>query len=165
MNNKNNEKKYSFQPVRGGDRPHHSPYGSATGKPAPDHTGIQRFSLQTDHAGFWAHMPRWAGLYLYGGQGDCHPMVEEQSKFLHFFINYSIICISIPAAFHHKYHIGDGPNLPIYLFHICFLWYGYIIHCKYIPHIVWIMHIDIFHLSTDMGLSRKYWPFKTCIHY
>jgi hypothetical protein len=26
------------------------------------------------------------------------------------------------------------------------------------------MNIDIIHLSTDMGLSRKYRPFKTCIH-
>ena len=30
MNNKNIEKKYFFQPVRGGDRPHRPLYGSAT---------------------------------------------------------------------------------------------------------------------------------------
>ena len=60
----------------------------------------------------------------------------------------------------------DGPNLPIYLFHnyICFLWCCYIIHCEDISQIVWVMNIDIIHLSTDMVLSTKYWLFKTCMH-
>ena len=64
-----------------------------------------------------------------------------------------------------SFNCRDGPNPPIYLFHnYIFSWM--LLHNPLWRHftLVWIMNIDIIHLSTDMGLSTKYWLFKTCMH-